>query len=287
MKSSSKNILITGVSTGIGWGAAHQFIEQGYTVFGSVRKASDADRLQREWGERFVPLLFDVTDAEAVAEAAQSLTGRLAGSGLAGLVNNAGIAIGGPLQHQPMAEIRQQFEVNVFGLLQVTQAFLPLLGARENHPVPPGRILNISSVGGKIAAPFIGAYAGTKFAVEGLSHSLRRELQLYGIDVIVIGPGAVNTPIWDKGVDASPYVQTAYGPAITRFVKNFIEEGRVGFTPDYLGRQIVRIFETPNPKTRYALVPKRLERWVLPRLLPDRLLDRILGRLTGLRPAKG
>lgn len=287
MKSISKNILITGVSTGIGWGATRQFAQRGYTVFGSVRKAEHAEQLQREWGDRFVPLVFDVTDAAAVAQVAQTLTERLASSGLAGLINNAGIAIGGPLGLQPMTEIRQHFEVNVFGLMQVTQAFLPLLGARENHPVQPGRIFNVSSVGGKIAAPFIGAYAGTKFAVEGLSHSLRRELQVYGIDVIIIGPGAVNTPIWDKGVDAKPYENTIYGPAISRFVKNFIAEGREGFTPDQLGEQMVRIFETPKPRTRYALVPKRLERWTLPRLLPDRALDRIMGRMTGLLPAKG
>ena len=129
MKPISKNILITGVSTGIGYGAARHFIERGYTVFGSVRTQADADRLQQELGRSFVPLLFDVTDQEAVIEAARYLSERLAGNGLGGLINNAGIAIGGPLQDQPMAIIRAHFEVNVLGLIQVTQAFLPLLGA--------------------------------------------------------------------------------------------------------------------------------------------------------------
>src|SRR5919202_51773 len=169
MKPISKTILITGVSTGIGYGAARQFIQRSYTVFGSVRAQADADRLQAELGDQFVPLLFDVTDTEAVASAVQLVTERLTDSGLGGLINNAGIAIGGPLQYQPIDVIRQHFEVNVLGLIQVTQAFLPLLGARDNHPVRPGRIQNISSVNGQIAIPFMGAYVGSKHAVEGMS----------------------------------------------------------------------------------------------------------------------
>jgi NADP-dependent 3-hydroxy acid dehydrogenase YdfG len=136
--------------------AAKHFIQKGYEVFGSVRTSADANRLRTELGINFEPLLFDVTDADAVTEAAQSLTNRLAGTGLGGLINNAGIAIGGPLQHQPMDAITQHFDVNVLGLLRVTQAFLPLLGARINHPVRPGRIQNISSVNGQVAIPFYG-----------------------------------------------------------------------------------------------------------------------------------
>ncbi|AUD03342.1 SDR family NAD(P)-dependent oxidoreductase [Spirosoma pollinicola] len=279
MKPISKNILITGVSTGIGYGAAKHFIQRGYTVFGSVRTQTDADRLQAEFGDSFVPLLFDVTDADAVTEAARSLTERLAGSGLGGLINNAGIAIGGPLQNQPMALIRQHFDVNVLGLIQVTQAFLPLLGARENHPVQPGRIQNISSANGQIAIPFMGAYVGTKHAVEGLSHSLRRELSLFGITVIIVGPGAVKTPIWGKGTDMSPYADTPYYPAMKRFLKQVKVAENRGFTVDYLGERIADIHETARPKIRYALVPGKLMGWILPRLLPARTLDLILARI--------
>ncbi|MFD2935939.1 SDR family NAD(P)-dependent oxidoreductase [Spirosoma flavum] len=283
MKPVSKNILITGVSTGIGYGATKHFIGRGYTVFGSVRTQTDADRLQAEFGDTFVPLLFDVTDAEAVSAAVRLLTERLAGSGLGGLINNAGIAIGGPLQYQPMATIRQHFNVNVLGLLQVTQAFLPLLGARENHPVQPGRIQNISSVNGQIAIPFMGAYVGSKHAVEGLTHSLRRELILFGIKVILVGPGAVKTPIWGKGTDISPYANTAYYPAMQWFLKQVEASENRGLSIDYLGERIVDIHETARPSVRYALVPSKLTSWILPRLLPAQTLDWLLGRVSGLR----
>ncbi|GAB3542510.1 SDR family NAD(P)-dependent oxidoreductase [Spirosoma fluminis] len=283
MKPTSKTILITGVSTGIGYGAARQFCQRNYTVFGSVRNPADAKRVQTELGNRFVPLVFDVTDADAVKLAADTLTDRLAGSGLGGLINNAGIAIGGPLQHQPIDVIRQHFEINVLGLIQVTQAFLPLLGARDNHPVQPGRIQNISSVNGQIAIPFMGAYVGSKHAVEGMSHSLRRELALYGIKVVIVGPGAVQTPIWGKGTDISPYEHTVYYPAMQWFLKQVGAAERRGFSSDYLGERIVQIHETPNPGTRYALVPNRLTSWALPRLLPDKLFDWVVGRVSGLK----
>ncbi|QJW91445.1 SDR family oxidoreductase [Spirosoma taeanense] len=283
MKPVSRNILITGVSTGIGYGAARQFIRQGYTVFGSVRNATDADRLQAEFGPAFRPLLFDVTDAGAVNEAARQLTQELADGGLGGLINNAGIAIGGPLQYQPLDTIRRHFDVNVLGLIQVTQAFLPLLGARPNHPVRPGRIQNISSVNGQVAIPFMGAYVASKHALEGLSHSLRRELALFGIEVVIVGPGAVKTPIWGKGTDISAYEQTPYYPAMQKFLKQVQRAEDQGFPVDYLGEQIVRIHETPRPRIRYALVPNKLTGLVLP-ILPARLMDWLIGRFSGLRP---
>lgn len=283
MKPVSKNILITGVSTGIGYGAAKHFVQRGYTVFGSVRTQPDANRLQAEFGDAFVPLLFDVTDAEAVTKAAQFLTQKLAGSGLGGLINNAGIAIGGPLQEQPMDTFRQHFEVNVIGLMQVTQAFLPLLGACADHPVQPGRIQNISSVNGQVAIPFMGAYVGSKYAVEGLSHSLRRELALFGIKVIIVGPGAVKTPIWGKGTDISGYVKSAYYPAMQRFLKQVEAAEARGFSVDYLGERLVDIHETSRPAIRYALVPGKFMGWILPRLLPARTLDWVLGRISGLK----
>lgn len=287
MKVVSRTILITGASTGIGYGAAKQFVQRGYTVYGSVRNPADADRLQAELGDRFVPLLFDVTDPKAVAEAAQWLAERLAGSGLGGLVNNAGIAIGGPLQHQPIDVVGQHFEVNVLGLVRVTQAFLPLLGARADHPVQPGRILNISSVNGQVAIPFMGAYVGSKHAVEGLSHSLRRELMPFGIRVVIIGPGAVKTPIWGKGTDISPYARTAYYPAMQRFMEQVKAAEERGFSVAYLGERIVQIYETPRPDIRYALVPNSLTGWILPRLLPHRALDWILSRIGNARPEFG
>jgi NAD(P)-dependent dehydrogenase (short-subunit alcohol dehydrogenase family) len=193
-----RSVVVTGTSTGIGWGVAKILIGHGFRVFGSVRKKADADRLAAEFGAQFVPLLFDVTDEAAVRVAATQVRAALAGETLTGLVNNAGVAIAGPLLHLPITDFRQQMEINVIGLVNVTQAFAPLVGADRALKGSPGRIVNISSVGGQVASPFLSAYNASKFAVEGLSESLRRELLPFGIDVIVVAPGAVATPIWAR-----------------------------------------------------------------------------------------
>ncbi len=278
----SRSVLVTGVSTGIGLSVARALTKRGYRVFGSVRSREDADRVSADLGPGLIAIVFDVTDPAAIARARATVESQLNGEGLAGLVNNSGIGIGGPLQHQPLEVFRSHFEVNVFGLLQVTREFLPLLGACEAPKSAPGRILNISSVAGKLAVPFLGGYVASKHAVEGLSQVLRRELLLFGIDVIVIGPGAVNTPIWDKGNDTSPYAATPYGKILARFNEYFTAQGKKGFAPDVFGEKIADILETPKPRTRYALVPQKFGNWTIPRLLPDRTLDRIIGKGTGL-----
>jgi len=279
-------ILVTGASSGIGYGAAKEFASKGYQVFGSVRTETDAKRLQAEIGSGFTPLLFDVTDSNALYEAVQQVALIVKEKGLAGLINNAGIATSGPLIYQPLDEIRWQFEVNVIAQIAVIQAFLPLLKARRSAALKPGRIINISSVGGKIAAPFIGAYAGSKHALEGISHSLRRELQIHGIDVIIIGPGAVNTPIWDQesAQDTSRYAATEYGKPIQAFQRYLIGIGKAGYSPEVVGQFIRKVFETQNPKARYAIVPNPIPTWLLPLALPDRWLDKLIGRNLGLLP---
>ncbi len=280
-----KHILITGVSTGIGHAAAQALVAKGYHVYGSVRRQVDADTLQRELGTQFSPLLFDVTDPAAIAEAARKVETEIGREGLACLINNAGLSTSGPLMLQPIADIRRQFEVNVIGLFAVTQAFLPLLGAKRNAGHPPGRIINISSVGGKVAVPFIGAYVGSKHALEGMSHSLRQELQLYGIDVIVVGPGAVRTAIWDKpsARELGIFAGSDYAPMMMKLKKLFVEPAEAnGLPAEVLGRRLVEIFETKKPKTRYTVVRRWLSDWILPRMLPDRVWDRIIGKSLGL-----
>ena len=280
-----KSIVITGVSSGIGHGAAREFARSGYRVFGSVRKKEDAERLAAELGPSFTPLRFDVTDREAVLGAAEEVGEALGGSGLAGLVNNAGIEIRGPLMHEPLEEVREHFEVNVVGLVSVTQAFLPLIGAKGSRTHEPGRILNIGSAGGKIALPLIGAYAGTKHAVEGISDSLRRELVPYGIDVVVLQPGAVRTKIWDKGaMGAKRYDGTDYAEPLARFGQYLRGFEKDGYSPERFGRFVREVFEKRRPRTRYAIVPGRLANWTVPTLLPDRVLDRLIARNTGLVP---
>jgi len=279
-----KTVVVTGSSTGIGWGAAKVLISHGFRVFGSVRNAADADRLAHELGANFSPLLFDVTDAPAVAKAADIVAAALAGETLLGLVNNAGIAVPGPLLHLPVDDFRRQLEVNVTGQLIVTQAFAPLLETDASRKGPPGRIVMISSVGGRNASPFLGPYSASKFALEGLSESLRRELMVDGIDVIVIAPGAVATPIWDKAqaLDVSAYADTPYAPALAAGKDYMIALGRNGFPPEKIGRTILTALTSPRPRTRYTVTPDPLQEFLVNNL-PKRMVDRIICATIGLR----
>lgn len=270
------SILVTGASTGIGYGVVQALVKRAYHVFATVRSTDDSERLHGVFGYMVTTVIMDVTSDESVKSAIEFVTDKLGGRGLTALINNAGIAIGGPLQHQPMWEVKQHYEVNVIGLIRVTQACLPLLGASKHANVPPGRIINISSVGGKIAAPFVAAYVGTKHAVEGISHSLRRELLLYGIKVVIVGPGSVSTPIWDKGIQLEKYKLTDYWPILKGFGKAAKKGGEQGLTIEYLGEKIADIVQIRSPKLRYAYAPQLFINWTIPRLLPERWIDAII-----------
>ena len=278
--------LVTGASTGIGRAAVKVLTGHGWRVFAGVRKAADADSLRREFGDKVTSLLFDVTDAEAIKAAAGEVRAALAGRTLTGLVNNAGMALGGPLAHQPVEQIRQVFEVNVLGPVTVSQAFIPLLGADRSLTGGPGRIVNITSVAGKLAAPFLGDYAMSKHALEAFSESLRRELIVYGIDVIAIGPGAVVTPIWDKAenADEASYAATDFAAALKTFKDYFIAEGRKGLPAERIGEAIHHALTVAKPRVRYAVVPNRFFNWTLPMTLPKRVVDRLLAKRLGLTP---
>jgi NAD(P)-dependent dehydrogenase (short-subunit alcohol dehydrogenase family) len=187
-----------GYLTGIGDGIAGVLIKAGWRVFGSVRNSQVAAAAKVRHGERLHPLVFDVGDEEAVIGAAVSVRSVLGDQILDGLVNNAGIALSDPLMTQATSEFRRQIEVNLITPFVVTKAFAPLLGAREGPPAARGQIVNISSVGGRIGAHLLGAYAASKHGLEGISASLRREMTLYGVDVILVRPGFVAKPIWTK-----------------------------------------------------------------------------------------
>lgn len=279
-----KSVVVTGASTGIGWGCVKVLTSRGFHVFGSVRKKADADRLASEFGAAFTPLLFDVTDEAAVAEGARQVKQKLKGEPLFGLVNNAGIANPGPLLHLDVASFRQQMEVNVTGQLIVTQAFAPLLGASpDTRTKTPGRILMISSVGGKVASPFLGPYSASKFALEGLSESLRRELMVYGVDVIIIAPGAIATPIWDKAdaLDVTRYANTPYAKALDNVKRYMVELGRKGLPPEKIGETVYTALTTAKPKTRYIVTPEPLTNW-MGNTLPKRFLDKMIAKRLGL-----
>jgi len=280
-----KSIVITGASTGIGYAAAKELIARGYRVFGSVRKAADGDRLQRELGEAFTPLLFDVTDHAALPAAVARVAAMVGEHGIAGLVNNAGIAHSGPLMHIPLREFRQVLEVNVVGVLAVTQAFLPLLGARRDCPHPPGRVINISSISGGVTFPLVATYAVSKHALEALSDGMRRELALYGIEVSAIEPGNIRTPIWDKApeqeVDAR-YACTDYA-AVMAGMPAFVERQLKTAKPiSVVTDAIVAALESRRPKTRYPLIGL----WHFRKLLSDRVLDRLTIKEVGLKPLR-
>lgn len=280
-----KSVVVTGVSTGIGWGAVKVLVGKGFHVFGSVRKAADAERLKAEFGDAFTPLLFDVTDETAVREGAKQVEVVLGGATLAGLVNNAGIAVAGPLLYLSLDDWRQQLEVNLTGVVIATQAFAPLLGAGETRVSTPGRIVNISSVGGRNANPFMAPYCTTKFGLEGLSESLRRELLPFGVDVVVVAPGAVATPIWDKAdqIDTTRYANTPYATALDRLRAYMLQIGKAGLPPEAIGEAIATALTAAKPKVRYVVSPSPMQ-VLMTEVLPKRTLDRVVGKRLGLLP---
>jgi NAD(P)-dependent dehydrogenase (short-subunit alcohol dehydrogenase family) len=256
-------------------------------VFGSVRKTADAERLSVEFGDAFVPLLFDVTDEDAVGSEAARVGDALGGGKLAGLVNNAGVVVAGPLLELPTDQFRQQIEINLTGVVIVTKAFAPLVGTDRTLKGEPGRIVNISSVGGKNAVPFLAPYAASKFALEGLSESLRRELLPFGIDVVVIAPGAVATPIWDKNdqIDLTPYRDTPYATGLERLRAYSATLRKGGLPPERIGEAVLRVLTAARPSVRTTVTPQPLQD-LLARMLPKRMVDRFIGRQLGLLPAR-
>ncbi len=270
-------VLVTGASTGIGYSTAALLAQHGFTVFAGVRNDADARKLEQTH-ERIRGVLLDVEDARAIAAAAQTIAG--CGLPLLGVVNNAGIAVPGPLEYLPIAELRRQFEINVFGAIAVTQAALPLL--RQST----GRVVFISSVSGTIAPPFLGAYAGSKFALEALADALRMELSVFGIRVSVIQPGAVRTPIWQKGRDSKTRIVAAmpaaasqhYAGALESLVRVTEREERSGIQPEIVAQYVLRALTAPHPRARYAIgAPAGWQRRMAA-LLPERLRDRLIMR---------
>ena len=279
-----KIVVITGVSTGIGYSSAKILCDSGYRVFGSVRKQEDAEKITSEFGANFTPLIFDVTDSKGIQENAQIVKGELIpGEALAGLVNNAGVAMGGPINLIDTDVFRKQFEVNFFGLIEVTKTFLSMLGAVKNS-MQQGKIINISSVSGRRAHPFVAPYTASKFAVEAFSDALRREMLLYGVDVILIEPGPIKTAIWDKvpDLDDNEFTGTDYESSLRKFYKMFIEMGKKGFDADIIGNRVKEILQDPSPKTRHVITPNRFINFTLPGILPDRIFDKLVGKGLGL-----
>ena len=283
-----KAVVITGASTGIGRSTAEYLAAKGWQVFAGVRKQADGAALTAA-DDRIKPILLDVTNPEQVDAAVETVRAALDGQKLTGLINNAGIANMGPLAVQPLDQFKAHFDVNVFGLLRASQAFAPLLGMDESLAGKPGRIINITSVGGRLASPFLGAYTATKHAVESMTDSLRRELVIFGIDAIAVGPGAVRTPIWDKAEDANssnPYSNSPWSKAIEVFSNTMLEGGRTGLAPEIIAQTIEKALTAHKPKARYAPVPNKLTNFTLPMLLPKRTIDAFFWKRFGMAAPK-
>jgi len=284
-----KDVVVTGVSTGIGWGTTKVLVSKGFRVFGSVRKQTDADRLQTEFGDGFVPLMMDITDTDAVHRAAQKVGSMTGDRNLVGLVNNAGIVVSGPLLYLRPSEYRRQLDVNMIAPLVVIQAFAPLLGTDKKRHGPAGRIVNITSSGAKVAIPLLGAYSASKSGLEGMSDVLRLELMLFGIDLVMIEPGFVNTAMYDKGEkeDLSEFKQTEYWEGVQNFQKWIVNEARTnGLPPERLGEAVYVALSTAKPKARYAVIPQRFKNWTLLRLLPVRMFDNFIAKQMKLTKPK-
>lgn len=282
-KKADRAVVITGVSSGIGAACALALDRDGFRVFAGVRSEADGLRLQQQASGRLRPMILDVTDRASIQTAAQSVGHAVEAAGLAGLVNNAGIAIVGPLEILPIEELRRQFEVNVIGQIAVTQAMLPLLRAGR------GRVVNMGSLNGVVAPPYFGPYAATKFAMEALTDSLRVELRKWEIAVSLIEPGSVKTPIWEKSqgkaeqlaVDVSAESYSLYQEDIAALR---LAAQRLESTAMPVERVVAAVRHAlcaSRPKTRYPVgIESRLARAA--RLLPDRFRDRILMRGLGL-----
>jgi NAD(P)-dependent dehydrogenase (short-subunit alcohol dehydrogenase family) len=280
-----RSVVVTGASTGIGWASTKLLLDKGFRVFGSVRKAADAERLSNEFGPNFTPLMFDITDEAAVLAAAREVRAALKGETLAGLVNNAGIAVAGPMLELAADEFRRQMDVNVIGPVIATQAFGPLLGSDPSLKGPKGRVVMISSAAGKNGNPLTSAYSASKHALEGLSESLRRELMLFGIDVIIVAPGPVKTPIWSKAedVDISSYRNSPYFPALQKVRAYMLHLADIGLPAEKIAETVFEAVTAPRPRVRYQVAPDPLRHLAMA-YLPKRVVDRMIARRLGLLP---
>ncbi len=277
----SQSVLVTGASTGIGEACALLLDRRGTRVYAGVRREADADRLKAQASDRLVPVFLDVTDTGQVEAVAKQI-GDESGS-LEGLVNNAGIGKGGPIEYLPLEAWRQQLEVNVLGQLSVTQAMLPLI--RQGS----GRIVFIGSIGGKVSTQLVAPYNASKFAIEAIGESLRHELHPWRIAVSVVEPGAVKTPIWDKTAEEADRIERElpeearqrYARHIRAARKALAMQARRGVPPEEVAKAVEHALFAPRPRTRYLVGTDAKIQSALVRLLPDRAREAVVRRVAG------
>lgn len=271
-------VVITGASTGIGAACAWDLDRLGFTVFAGVRRIEDGEALKAQASTRLQPVILDVTDTRSIEQARQVVAELVGPRGLAGLVNNAGIAVVGPLETVPIADLRRQFEVNVIGQIAVTQAFLPLLRTGR------GRIVNMGSIAGRAAMPVMGPYSASKFALEALTDALRLEVQQWGIRVSIVEPGAIATPIWSKSGTKAEELETTtseelkalYAGVIAGVRARVAQAAARAIPPDAVSDAVVHALTASHPKIRYLVGRDAKVRALMIKLLPDRWSDRLM-----------
>lgn len=273
-----KAVLITGASTGIGAACALHLDQLGFWVVAGVRKELDAASLKARSSGRLLPVLLDVTDDTSIKNAQVIVSEQVRSHGLYGLVNNAGIAVAGPLEAVPIPDLRRQLEVNVIGQVAVIQTFLPLIRRAK------GRIINMGSIAGRGAMPLMGPYAASKFALEAITDALRLEVQQWGIQVSIIEPGAIATPIWEKSgkwaaeleANTTPELRELYREVVTG-VRTVVERAAERAIPaEIVARVVEKALTAARPKTRYLVGTDAKLRALMVKLLPDRLSDKVL-----------
>jgi NAD(P)-dependent dehydrogenase (short-subunit alcohol dehydrogenase family) len=273
-------VVVTGASTGIGRATALLLDGRGYRVFAGVRKEADADELRRRGSDRLTPVTLDVTKADQIDSAREQVAASVGNGGLAGLVNNAGVGAGGPIEFMPLDELRTTLEVNLIGQVAVTQAFIPLIRRAK------GTIVFIASIGGRVASPFMSPYNTSKFGIEALGESLRHELRPWGIDVVVVEPGSIDTEIWSKGneqmreqVDAMPEdARRLYGRQLTRFGEVINETASRGIPPEKVAEVVHKAIASDNPRHRYLVGTDAKIGARLKGTLPDRAFSKLAAR---------
>ena len=272
------SVVVTGASTGIGAACALDCAGRGMTVFAGVRDPLAGEALVAKGGRSIIPVIIDVTDEQSITRSVEVVEGVVGEDGLGGLVNNAGIVVGSPLEVIPLSQLRKQLEVNVIGQIAVTQAFLPLL--RRGR----GRIVNMGSIAGRGTIPLLGPYSASKYALEALTDALRMELQPWGILVSIIEPGAIATPIWEKsakeaeGLEAavSEEARVLYGEAVMRIREAIAQAAQRAIPTDAVVRAVHHALTSARPRTRYLVgSDAKLRAWMV-KWLPDRVQDRLL-----------
>jgi short-subunit dehydrogenase len=285
MKSSLPAVVVTGASTGIGEACALELDRRGYRVFAGVRSEAAAESLRAKASARLLPVMIEVTDSVSIAAAAEMIRTAVGDVGLAGLVNNAGIVVSGPLEYLPIDDLRRQLEVNVIGQVAVAQAMLPLLR------IGRGRIVNIGSISGFVTGPYMGPYSMSKFAWEAATNALRLELRGSGVKASIIEPASVKTPIWDKAIAAAeekaaratPEAERLYRADMEQMHRASLKMRDTGMPVECVVRAVMHALTARRPKTRYPVgVQTRLASFFF-RFLPDALRDRLILRSLGLR----